>query len=463
LVQSATALLATGQIGTPLRALIWLAAIQLPDGRFPQNSWINGEAYWCGVQLDEIAAPILLAWRLRCEGVNLGRFDPRVMIFRAAGFLIRQGPVTTQDRWEENAGYSPSTLAAVIAALVCASEFAQEGDAPGTNEFILAYADWLAAHLEEWTVTTRGELVAGVSRHYLRINPADPASPDAPVDPNTSTVMLTNGGGPHPARNIVGGDFLHLVRYGIRAADHPVVRDSVEVIDAVLKRDLPQGPGWRRYNHDGYGQKDDGTAYDGTGVGRCWPILTGERGHYEIAAGRDPAPFIAAMENFANAGGMISEQLWDADEPPECGMRRGQPTGAAMPLCWSHAEYLSLVRSAHDGICFDRVEPAYQRYVAAPVRSRHEIWTLRHRPRHISPQKILRLIVEREATIVWTADAWATTNRMTAEKNRTLDVWFADLSTEECPIGSRVEFTFFWTPEQRWEGTNFSTLVVDRA
>jgi len=172
-------------------------------------------------------------------------------------------------------------------------------------------------------------------------------------------IQVANGGGLHPARNVVGGDFLHLVRFGIRGANDPIVRDSIEVIDRVLKRDLPQGPGWRRYNHDGYGQKDDGSAFDGAGVGRCWPILTGERGHYELAAGRDPLPFIKSLENFANQGGMITEQLWDADDLRDRSMKRGSATGAAMPLCWSHAEYVSLVRSRHDGVCFDRVEPRF--------------------------------------------------------------------------------------------------------
>ena len=148
-----------------------------------------------------------------------------------------------------------------------------------------------------------------------------------------------------------------------------------------------KAPGWRRYNHDGYGQKDDGSAFDGTGVGRCWPILTGERGHYELAAGRDPKPFIDAMENFANEGGMLTEQLWDADDLQNGCMKRGFPTGAAMPLCWSHAEYISLVRSRRDGVCFDRVEPAFQRYVANPVPSQHEIWSLRHQLRQHAPRK----------------------------------------------------------------------------
>ena len=135
-----------------------------------------------------------------------------------------------------------------------------------------------------------------------------------------------------------------------------MIVDSLAVIDHVLKRDLPQGPCWRRYNHDGYGEKSDGSAYDGTGEGRSWPILTGERGHYELAAGRDPSPYIEAMEQFANEGGMLPEQVWDADDLPDGKMKRGGPTGSAMPLCWAHAEYLTLVRSRKDAVCFDRIE-----------------------------------------------------------------------------------------------------------
>jgi glucoamylase len=459
LVQSATALLASGQTGTPLRALIWLAAIQGTDGRFPQNSWINGNAYWPGVQLDEIAAPILLAWRLHREGVTLGRFDPSVMIFRAAAYLIRRGPVTAQERWEETAGYSPSTLARVIAGLVCAAEFAKQQRDTGAADFILQYADWLAAHVEEWTVTTAGELVEGFRRYYIRINPTDSEAPDPHADPNTTMLAVANSGGLHPARNVVGGDFLDLVRLGIREADDPLVLDSIAVIDRLLKRDLPQGPCWRRYNDDGYGQKEDGSAFDGTGVGRSWPILTGERGHYELAAGHDPKPFIAAMEKFANEGGMISEQLWDAEDLPEKGMRRGLPTGAAMPLCWSHAEYISLVRSAHDGVCFERVEPAFQRYVVKPVKNLHEMWSARHSIRRMQPGQILRLIVAADATILWSTNDWANTNKADATHISALDVWFADLSTEDYPDGSVIEFTFFWKAAQRWEGRNYSVVV----
>ena len=460
LVHSATALLATGQTGTPLRALIWLAAIQRTNGSFPQNSWIDGRAYWSGLQLDQVALPMLLARRLH-EYNALGLFDPRAMIVRAAAFLILRGPVTSQDRWEENAGYSPSTLAVVIAALASTAQWAKEFGLGSVADFIFAYADWLAAHIEEWTVTTRGELVEGVPRHYIRINPTDANAPDPHADPNTTKIQLANGGGLHPARDVVGGDFLHLVRFGIRDANEPIIRDSIKVIDRVLKHDLPQGPGWRRYNYDGYGQKDDGGAYDGTGVGRCWPILTGERGHYELAAGRDPKPFITAMEHFANEGGMITEQLWDADDLPN--MKRGRPTGAAMPLCWSHAEYVSLVRSRRDDVCFDRVDVAYQRYVKDPVKSRHEIWILRHPLRHIPYGKTLRIILADEATIVWSTNGWGRTNESQTTHVSDLDLWFVDLRTAELAGKSRVEFTFFWKREKRWEGRNFRVEVVENA
>ena len=458
LVHSATALLATGQASTPLRSLIWLAAIQRPDCSFPQNSWIDGTAYWSGLQLDQVAFPILLAWRLHKSHAPL-LFTPHVLIGRAAGRLMLQGPVTRQDRWEENAGYSPSTLAVVIAALACAGDWSRELGETSSADFIFAYADWLAAHVEEWTVTTQGELVQGMPRHYIRINPADPDAPDPHADPNTTMIQIANGGGLHPARNVVGGDFLNLVRYGIRHPNDPIVRDSIDVIDRVLKHDLPQGPGWRRYNHDGYGQKDDGSAFDGTGVGRCWPILTGERGHYELAAGRDPKPFIKTIEDFSNQGGMITEQVWDADDLPHARMKRGCPTGAAMPLCWSHAEYVSLVRSRHDGVCFDRVEPAYERYVANPVQSRYEIWSLRHPVRRMPPGKILRIILAAEATIVWSTDNWARTSKSETTYKDGLNLWFADFPTAEWPRDSLLAFTFFWKGDQRWEDRNWQVKI----
>ncbi len=457
MVQTATALLACGEAESALRALIWLACVQGADGGLPQNSSISGEAYWKGIQLDEVAVPILLAWRLRRQNA-LQRFDPWTLIARATRYLVNHGPVTGQERWEENSGYSPSTLATMIAALVCAAEFARERNDGGVAErFMLDYADWLAAHVDEWTSTTRGELVPGKPRHYIRITPVDADSPRVAPNPDGVEIRLANGGGTHPARNIVGGDFFQLVRLGVRDACDPLVVDSVAVIDAVLKRELPQGPCWRRYNFDGYGQKPDGGAFDGTGEGRAWPLLTGERGHYEVAAGRDPLAFITAMEGFANVGGMLPEQVWDADDLPGGGMKRGCPTGSAMPLCWAHAEYLTLLRSRHDGACFDRPEPVYQRYVVNRTGSGFEMWTFVHQLPSIGAGKTLRLITAAPTTVRWSTDGWGSAHDSQAHDTG-LGCWQVDLPTAELPRGAVIVFTFRWS--ERWEEKDFTVTVM---
>lgn len=457
MVQTATALLACGQTESPLRALIWLACVQAADGSLPQNSSIGGEAFWKGLQLDEVASPILLAWRLR-QANALRLFDPWTLVSRAARYLILHGPVTSQERWEEASGYSPSTLATIIAGLVCAAEFARERKESLAGDFLLDYADWLSAHLEEWMVTNRGELMQGRPRHYLRITPADPKQAEAAPDPDEAEMSIANGGGGYPARNIVGGDFLQLVRLGVRAATDALIVDSIAVMDHVLKRDLPQGPCWRRYNHDGYGQKADGSAYDGSGEGRCWPILTGERGHYELAAGRDPLPFIEAMEKFANEGGMLPEQVWDTDDSPNGKMKRGGPTGSAMPLCWTHAEYVSLVRSHKDGVCFDRIDPVYQRYVKGGADSKIEMWTLAHQPRVIAKGKTLRIITQASAKIHWSFDGWVTANDLDT-RGAGLGCGFADLPSDQLQAGTPIVFTFLW-PEG-WEGKDFQVVIAE--
>ena len=462
LVQSASALLATGEIGTPLRALLWLTCIQKPDGSFPQNSWIDGEPYWQGIQLDEMAAPLLLGWRLwkaAPENYSGARFRP--VLQRAFTYLLAAGPVTAQDRWEENAGYSPSTIAMMIAALCAGADLARHFGHDQRADFALVYADWLNAHVEEWCTTNQGDLLPGKTRHYVRITPAAPAQPDPPPAPDPLAVQIKNGGGTHPARRIVAGDFLHLVRLGVRPADDPLIRDSVEVYDAVLKRDLPAGPGWRRYPFDGYGQKADGGPFDGTGEGRCWPILTGERGHYELAAGRDALPFIKAMEGFANETGLLPEQVWDAGDLPAHHQLSGRPSGSAMPLCWSHAEYLSLVRSARDGQVFDRIEPAFQRYVTEGKRdSSHEIWTFRHRTRRVAAGRTLRLLVKACANVHWTTDGWAHTGQRDTTASEFTNLHFLDVPTHGLEKGAAVEWTFFWKDAGRWEGENFRAEIV---
>ena len=221
---SATALLAAGDTATPLRALIYLACTQREDGGFHQNFWINGEAYWQGVQLDETAFPILLAWHLH-KAKALQNFDPLPMVLKAAEYLIHHGPATPQERWEENSGYSPSTLAANIAALICAAALAREVGRRSTAEYLEQYADFLEAHIEAWTVTTEGTLVAGIPRHFIRIHPADMADPHADEDANHGVLLIRNRppGAPaaFPARDVVDAGFLELVRYGVRAREIP--------------------------------------------------------------------------------------------------------------------------------------------------------------------------------------------------------------------------------------------------
>ena len=444
LVQSATGLLASGQTETPRAALIWLACLQDTNGELPQNSWIHGEAYWTGLQLDEVAAPILLAWHLH-KAKALGLFDPWTLVSRAARYLIVHGPITRQERWEEASGYSPSTLAAITAGMVIVAEFARERGDGNTAQFVLDYADWLSANLETWTVTTRGELVPNHPRHYVRITPAEAADPYARAEPNTSMLHIANGGGEYPARNVVGGDFLSLVRLGLRDPHDPLIVESIAVMDAVIKHDLPQGPCWQRYNHDGYGQQETGAAYDGRGVGGGWPLLTGERGHYELAAGRDAMPYIKALECFSNSGGMLPEQVWLGGDLAGERFKPGLSTGSAMPLCWAHAEYLCLVRSRADGLPFDRIAPACERYVQQHPGSEFEMWTCEHRLSRIPVGKVLRVIVASPAVIRWSATGGAAGDVSANETS--LGLWFADLPTGELPAGGEIEFIWHCADE----------------
>jgi glucoamylase len=463
MVNTATGLLAAGNTESPLRALIYLAVSQHADGGFSQNFWIDGEPYWRGIQLDEVAFPILLAWRLLHRG-DLGNFDPYPMVMRAARYLVLHGPATQQERWEEAAGYSPSTIASNIAALVCAASFARERGDGATAAFLEEYADFLECHLEAWMTTTEGTLVPGISRHYVRILPVDVNDPFPHEDPNLGFLALANRppGAPwkFPAKEIVDGGFLELVRYGIRRADDPVVVDSVRVLDAVLKVDTPHGPCWRRYNHDGYGQRDDGGPFEGAGKGRAWPLLTGERGHYELAAGRDPGPCLRALEGFASPTGLLPEQVWDEPDRPDLYMFLGRPTGSARPLMWAHAEYIKLLRSVADGKGFDLVPEVAARYLPRDIGCKPlEIWKHNRQVREMRAGDILRIQAGAPFLLHWTRDDWGT-----AEDSRSaptpLGVDYYDIPTPPRQ-GGRIRFTFFWMESGRWEGRDFEVAIRD--
>jgi glucoamylase len=460
MVQTASAMLACGRVDTAMRALVYLACTQRPDGSFAQNFWVDGTPYWTGIQLDEVAFPIMLAWRLwKMDG--LGEFDVFPFVERAASFLVRYAPVTQQERWEENAGYSPSTLAAVIAGLICAADISRAHGAFEMAHFLEEYADWIEAHLEEWTVTDDGILDPEVKRHYMRIRPPMPGEPYAHDDLPEGMVRLSNRGPGEQyefeARAIVDAGFLELVRYGVRSADDPLIVDSLKVIDKTLKVETPFGPCWRRYNHDGYGQRHDGGPYLGWGQGRAWPILTGERAHYELAAGRDPSPYIKALELFASEGGMLPEQIWDA--PSLDGMEIGRPTGAAMPLVWAHAEYLKLLRSATDGRVFERISVVEQRYTGKDRHHGHpEIFKLRRQIKQVAAGAVLRVVAENRFRLLWTVDQWATTN--TRESVHVgYPGAFADIGVPETK-STGLSFTLFWLEEDRWEGRNFDLEII---
>jgi glucoamylase len=462
MINSAMGLLAAGNTGTPLRALIYVAASQQPDGGFSQNFWINGDPYWKGIQLDEVSFPILLAWRLK-EDDGLGAFDPYPMVVRAASFLIRNGPATAQERWEEASGYSPSTLAANIAALCCAAGFARERGDSATAQYLEEYADFLECHVEAWTVTSEGMLHPDVRRHFIRIHPVSVQDRQPDEDPNHGTLAIANrppgARWAFPAKEIVDAGFLELVRYGIRRPDDPVIVDSLRVADQELRVDTPVGPCWRRYNHDGYGQRDDGGPYQGWGTGRAWPLLTGERAHYELALGRDVGSLVRAVEGFASPTGLLPEQVWDRADQPDIHLHLGKPTGAAMPLMWAHAEYIKLLRSVRDGKVFDQIPAVAAQYVQPGRTCRPlEIWKPNRQPRTVARGYTIRIQSPAAFRLRWTRDEWQSAAD-TVSSPTALGIEFVDIAVsvdQRAPI----RFTFFWTQANRWEGRDYEVAVV---
>ncbi len=463
MVQTATALLACGRAETARRALVYLACTQHPDGGFSQNFWIDGTPYWSGIQLDEVAFPLILAWRLWKAG-GLGELSVFPFIERAAGFLVRHAPITFQERWEENAGYAPSTLAAAIGGLICAAEMARAHESAELGEFLEVFADWIEGHLEDWTVTNNGVLDPEVKRHYMRIRPPECGEAYAHEGCGKELLWLANrppgARTEFEAREIIDAGFLELVRYGVRRADDPLIVDSLKVVDAVLKRDLPQGPGWLRYNGDGYGQRPDGGPYEGWGQGRAWPLLTGERAHYELAAGKDVAPLLRTYEQFASCGQLLPEQVWDEEDRPERSLFKGKPDGSAMPLVWAHAEYLKLLRSAVDGKVFDRIDPVYERYCTPDGRKRCrrgvEVYSRRRPVGQMDAGSTLRILDEQRFEVVWTDDGWQT-KHATASRPLGSAGFSADVTPQ--PGRSELEWTMHWPERDAWLGYNVKVRV----
>ena len=350
LFKFASALLAAGDKQSANQAVDYLFNVQMQTttregqkysrpGRFPQNSFVDGTPYWNGTKMDETAMPIILAWKLK-------RTDLWPKVKQAAEFLAHTGPRTDQERWEEMAGSSPSTIAAEIAGLVCAADLANAAGDPGAAAFYLRKADEWRNNLAGWTFTTTG--FHGNSKYYIRIT--------ANQDPNDD-VQLTfgNGAGAHGERYIIDGGFLELVRMGVMSPNDWTILETLPEYDAVLKQTIAgKGDAWFRYNYDGYGEANSGQSYNGiNGRGRLWPIFTAERGIYEIARsanGADGGPYLKALKAFSSAAGLIPEQIWNnsasitgwqTDTPAP--YVPGTATRSIQPLSWAMGEYINLV------------------------------------------------------------------------------------------------------------------------
>ena len=321
--------------------------------------------------MDEVGYPLIMAWQL-------GRFDKETYekhVKRAADFIVKNGPFTPQERWEERPGYSPSTIAAEIAGLVCAADIAKRNGDDASALIWLAAADDWARNVDRWTATTKGKY--GDGNYYIRIS--EKGEPDG-----GHKIELNNNAGTYPETEIVDAGFLELVRLGIKRADDPLIVKSLDVIDQIIKVDTPNGPAFYRYLHDGYGEMPDGRRWnwDGkyTGKGRLWALLSGERAQYELAlCNRSAAPYDYAcqagysrlnhMLAFANEGLMIPEQIWDKPTaPPNIDrqfipeLKFGEGTGSATPLAWSMAQFIRLAMNLKAGKNLDTPQVVYDRY-----------------------------------------------------------------------------------------------------
>jgi glucoamylase len=456
LVETAGALIAMTAYEEARDVLRYLIATQQADGHWFQNQWLGGTSFWQGIQLDEAAFPVLLAASL-LDRNELHGIPVKDAIARAVGFIAREGPATSEDRWEEDTGVNTFTLTIAIAALVEAGAFL-DGEA---REFALRLADCWNAHVEDWTFVENTPLAReiGVNGYYIRTVPPDVLIRDGaqfetvgiknlPVDPNL------------PANAQIATDFLQLVRYGLRRADDPAILDSVMVVDRLLKTDTPSGPVWHRYNDDGYGEHEDGSAFDGTGRGRGWPLLTGERGHYALTAGEDVLPYIEAMLAMGSPLGLIPEQVWDSAAMPELGLAPGRPSGSAMPLVWAHSEFIKLCYGHVLGYPVDRPAAAWKRYGGMRPTIDYDIWGPAYRPRRLRAGHALTIALKAPASVHWGVNGWKDAQNIDT-RDVGIGVQVADLPVTRLAVGDSVQFTFRWRASGQWEGENYEVLITE--
>jgi glucoamylase len=428
-----------------MRALSYLRATQEADGHWSQNMWLDGTPYWGGVQMDETALPILLVDLARHVGAIdttgiISEYWP--MIRSAAGYVVRNGPVTGQDRWEEDGGYSPFTLSAEIAALLVAAAVASQAGEHEVARYLSETADCWNGHLETWCYAAGTELArsTGVDGYYVRIGPPDEGDAGTVLDGWVPIKNRPPGEDMRPARSVVSPDALAFVRFGLRSPDDPRIRSTLRVIDATLREEFPYGPGWRRYTNDGYGEHTDGSPFDGTGRGRIWPLLTGERAHYELAAGRfrEAAGLAVTMRAMAGASGLLPEQTWDAPDLPGRELFYGKPAGSAMPLVWAHAEYLKLERSIADGRVFD-TPSAVVRHSADPTSTHRRFWRQNHKIKQMDSDSSLRIELTEPAVIRWSVAGGSPVSSATADTG--IGMHILDLDAAELAPSGDLTFT----------------------
>ena len=427
LCRIATALLDTGDTAAALRAFRHLEAHQRPDGGWYQNWKLDGTPHWMSTELDQVALPILLAWRLGVAG-SLDHDPFPIMVRPAAQFLIREGPTTQLDRWEDLGGLSPSTLAACIAALIIAAEFAGDAGEHVAASHLRAVADYWNDRVETWCTTSGG--------NYVR---------------------LSNDPDQRPTDGAVAPEFLELVRYGLRRPKDERIMRSLQAVDGALKVSLPAGPSWRRYVGDKYGEHDDGSPWDGTGRGRAWPVLTGERARHFFSMGLPAAEMVRTLEGFAGESLMLPEQLWDAADIPGRRLQRGRPNGSASPLGWAHAEYLELLTTIALAGFPDIVLPARRRYTEVPPSEPAFIWSHRHQITRIVAGRRLRVQLPRPGAVHYTFDEWKTFTEVEAT-DTTLGVWIAEVPCNKLSPGADFSWTAHYV--SGWEGKNFTVTVV---
>ncbi|HEX4154275.1 MAG TPA: glycoside hydrolase family 15 protein [Acidobacteriaceae bacterium] len=405
-VETALGMLASGDAHSARSTLFYLQCTQDAGGGWSQNLWLDGTPHWSGVQLDNVALPIILADKLHREDA-LGGVNPTRMVHDAISFLLRHGPVTQQDRWETTPGYSPYTMATQVVALLAAAGFAEREGLPARAAFLRSTADAWNDAIDELTYVEDTPLARAhsVRGYYLRLAPPRRIEGRAIGHLRIKLPNVPRGPKTRRAIDILSPGALALVRFGLRAPDDPRILSTLKLIDATLRRQTKTGPGWVRSTDDGYGEHADGRPFDKTGIGRCWPLLAGERGHYELAAGRRRAALdlLKTIARQTSQCGMIPEQVWDGPDIPARFLLNGHPSGSGMPLAWAHSEYIKLLRSLHAGEVWDRIPQTEERYIRQRHTAGFQIWTPDQRRAWLTAGKDLRFDLTAPARVRWTA------------------------------------------------------------